>query len=108
MLHPTVIHGLIGHVDERRIEAYSLRNSIVAVVQTVSFACAPTHQHAVYGVTQTLFGYRNQKCYRCVRTPGGVASRNKAERVGECGKISSARAKELLDGTCGAKFFFLI
>ena len=107
-LHTPVAHRLIGHVDEGSVKAHTGRESEILMVQTVSLACATAHKHTVHSVVQPLFGNGYKERHRRVRAAPRIIPRHKAQRVGQGGKISSARAEELLDGACGAKFFFLI
>lgn len=52
-----VVHQAVAYIDKGKVDAASVGERVVLVVEAESLACAPAHQHAVYGVVEALLGY---------------------------------------------------
>jgi len=72
------------------------------VVEAEGLAYAPTHEHAVYGVTQAFLGHGYEEGHRGVGAASAVAPCHYAERVAQTRKICPACAKELFYSAGGA------
>ena len=77
-------------------------------VEPVGLTDAAAHGDTVDGMTQALFGNRNEKTQRRVTAAAGIKTPNGAQRIGKRTVSVAVAAKELLDCDSGTKFFFLI
>lgn len=78
-----VVHQAVAYIDKGKVDAASVGERVVLVVEAEGLACAPAHQHAVYGVVEALFWHGNEERHRGVGAAGVVASRHGTQRVGK-------------------------
>lgn len=77
-------------------------------VKSVGLADTTAHGDTVDGMTQALFGDRDEETQRRVAAAARIKTPNGAQRIGKRTVSVAVAAKELLDCDSGTKFFFLI